>query len=625
MLLSKPKSCIKVLSILVFLLSIIHYKAISQNTLDSLLLVVPTTEEEFDQYLNEVNDNLYRGTFSDQQEILRLLIDKSLRYSDESGDTIRKVRSLCILGHYYVKVDSNELAIDAFLKASDLIRAQPHDIDLWRTVNKGLANVYTYMGFYRISNEYNINIIKVNDSLGLNVENFAPTINMALNFISMGSIEMAKKYYFKALDIGIPESHPKKDYYNAILNYNFAEFYLQQEIFDSVLSFADKGIKSYKILNDSINVAKCLLFKVRVYIIRNQIDKADDIINHNFNLIKRLSSYEILSKLIKAKKYFLLRQFELAYSTIEECYLQLKQLPSNEVEINLRLFFYHEIFLMFKELGEDKNALEVFEIYSQKLSEKKDQQILREAMENEVLFSTELKERENQIIKEQNKALVYENQLAKQKERSFQLIAILSAIVTIILIALFFVVLKSLNRKRKLRLEKIESAKAKEKVLKKDLELSNSELKSHETMMQITNNHLLQQGIITQKFASWLKSLVPYTNKEGVRKIQMNLSQINSYSHDSNWREFEKNFSSLYPRVVEIMKGVTPRLSASEIRILCFMIMKMENSEISMITMQSVDSLRMAKYRLRRKFDVSTNDELIVKLNSTTGNNILQD
>lgn len=245
-------------------------------------------------------------------------------------------------------------------------------------------------------------------------------------------------------------------------------------------------------------------------------------------------------------------------------------------------------------------------------------------MENEVLFSTELKERENQIIKEQNKALVYENQLAKQKERSFQLIAILSAIVTIILIALFFVVLKSLNRKRKLRLEKIESAKAKEKVLKKDLELSNSELKSRETMMQITNNHLLQQGIITQKFASWLKSLVPYTNKEGVRKIQMNLSQINSYSHDSNWREFEKNFSSLYPRVVESMKGVTPRLSTAEIRILCFMIMKMENSEISMITMQSVDSLRMAKYRLRKKFDVSSNHELIVKLDSLTENKILK-
>ncbi len=105
----------------------------------------------------------------------------------------------------------------------------------------------------------------------------------------------------------------------------------------------------------------------------------------------------------------------------------------------------------------------------------------------------------------------------------------------------------------------------------------------------------------------------------------MNLSQINSYSHESNWREFEKNFSSLYPRVVESMKGVTPRLSTAEIRILCFMIMKMENSEISMITMQSVDSLRMAKYRLRKKFDVGTNDELITKLNSFTGNNILQD
>ncbi len=142
-------------------------------------------------------------------------------------------------------------------------------------------------------------------------------------------------------------------------------------------------------------------------------------------------------------------------------------------------------------------------------------------------------------------------------------------------------------------------------------------------MMQITNNHLLQQSIITQKSASWLKSLVPYTNKEGVRKIQMNLAQINSYSLNNNWREFEKNFSNLYPRVVDSMKDIKPKISAAEIRILCFMIMKMENNEITMITMQSVDGLRMTKYRLRKKFDVSTNDELIRKINALTNNKIL--
>ena len=240
-----------------------------------------------------------------------------------------------------------------------------------------------------------------------------------------------------------------------------------------------------------------------------------------------------------------------------------------------------------------------------------------------MLFNTELKERENQIIIEQNKALVYENKLVKQQEKSFQLIALLSGIVTVVLIALFIFIVISFNRKRILRLEKIESAKAKAEILKKDLDISNAELKNRETMMQITNNHLLQQSIITQKSASWLKSLVPYTYKEGVRKIQMNLAQINSYSLNNNWREFEKNFSNLYPRVVDSMKDIKPKISAAEIRILCFMIMKMENNEITMITMQSVDGLRMTKYRLRKKFDVSTNDELIRKINALTNNKIL--
>jgi len=148
-------------------------------------------------------------------------------------------------------------------------------------------------------------------------------------------------------------------------------------MFDSVLSFADKGIKSYKTLNDSIYVAKCLLFKIRAYIMQEELEKADSIMINNFSLLKRLNSYEIVAGLIKSKKYFQLNQFKLALSSTEENYIRLNQLHSKEGS-NLRLFFHKEIFLLFKDLGSYKNALEVYEIYSKELSENKNQQILRE-------------------------------------------------------------------------------------------------------------------------------------------------------------------------------------------------------------------------------------------------------
>jgi len=611
--------------IIIICLSLVSITGRSQPGLDSLLTVKPATEQEFNKFLSDINDNFYRGTFPDQNNILRSLIDSSLVYAKRLSYKKGLANSFYVLGHYYSMADSNERALEVFNRAMEMFPDKQEDIDIWLNIQIGFANVYSAMGYHRVSNEYNFKIITFNDSLDLDVENFAPTNNMALNFILMGSIEMAQKYYIKAQNIGIPDSHPRKKYYTAILNYNFAEFYLQQEIFDSALSFSEKGIKAYKSLNDSINVAKSLLFKLRVYIMKNQTEKAESVINQNLVVLKRLSSFEILSKLLSAKSNFNSGQYNLANSYTKECYTLLQQSYYKILDTDLILFFYKEIFSMFKDLGEYKDALEVFEKYFQTLSENRNQRILREAMENEVLFSTELKEKENQRIKEQNRALVYENQLVKQKERYFQLLALLSVIVTIVLIALFIVVMKSVKRKRKLRLEKIESAKAKEKILKKEIEISNIKLKSRETMMQITNNHLLQQGLLTQKFTDWLKALKPFTNLTGRQKIQTNLAEIGSFSVEQNWREFEKNFSGLYPGVLSSIRMAVPGLSVSDYRILCFMTMKMENSEISMITMQSTNSLRTAKYRLRKKLDVKTNEELILKLQTLTGNKVFTD
>jgi len=46
-------------------------------------MVKPSTEQEFDHFLVEVHDIFYRGTFSNQQKVLKLLIDSSLVYAEK--------------------------------------------------------------------------------------------------------------------------------------------------------------------------------------------------------------------------------------------------------------------------------------------------------------------------------------------------------------------------------------------------------------------------------------------------------------------------------------------------------------------------------------------------------------
>ncbi len=133
-------------------------------------------------------------------------------------------------------------------------------------------------------------------------------------------------------------------------------------------------------------------------------------------------------------------------------------------------------------------------------------------------------------------------------------------------------------------------------------------------IVEISNKNIMHNAILVEKLISSIKTLKPYANKEGLRLINSQLVEVSSFSVEENWNIFEENFTIQYPFFRANFFNEEPGISLSDFRLSCYILMKLTNAEIAAATLQTPNSLRSAKFRLRQRLNVNDNDELYEKL-----------
>jgi len=236
-----------------------------------------------------------------------------------------------------------------------------------------------------------------------------------------------------------------------------------------------------------------------------------------------------------------------------------------------------------------------------------------------VIYKTKEKEKENTILKQK---LIIERQQKEQQEgakKNAVNYLIITGVLLLLAIILLITYQQNVKHKRKLNIEIIRRIEQENRLLEQEKTQAANKLKSHNELIKVMNNQLLYQALISSKLISELKMLKDAVNHDTQIKIQTVLAEFKSFSASQNWINFEQNFIKVFPGLQEIIKNEVPDLSVGDFRMICFIVMRLSNSEISMITMQSNSSLRSATFRLRKRFNVETNDELLEKLNHLTG------
>jgi len=200
----------------------------------------------------------------------------------------------------------------------------------------------------------------------------------------------------------------------------------------------------------------------------------------------------------------------------------------------------------------------------------------------------------------------------KRRELIYSLIAAISVLSLIILILLYSLQRSKTGRLRlmaeKSILERM-TLESEKKNLEEQLEFKNKELATN-VMYMVKKNELITY--ISEKL---IKSKLAF-KREIQAIIEEIIKELQSTTEEDVWKEFEIRFQQVHNEFYEKLNEKVPNLSANEKKLCAFLRLNMTTKEISAITYQSINSITVARSRLRKKLEIESDENLISFLES---------
>lgn len=150
-------------------------------------------------------------------------------------------------------------------------------------------------------------------------------------------------------------------------------------------------------------------------------------------------------------------------------------------------------------------------------------------------------------------------------------------------------------QKANLQLEKLN--------LEKDLSLRNRELTMN-VMSLVEKNELISD--ISER----LKHATKGQETADIQMIRNLIHELHYQPTDNLWEEFNIRFCEIHPNFYIRLGKEFPKLTPGENRLCAFLKMNLSTKEISMITHKSEHSIKIARYRLRHKLDLTREENL---------------
>jgi tetratricopeptide (TPR) repeat protein len=153
------------------------------------------------------------------------------------------------------------------------------------------------------------------------------------------------------------------------------------------------------------------------------------------------------------------------------------------------------------------------------------------------------------------------------------------------------------------RLE-LKNQQLEEESLKQQLELKSKELSTH-TLNLIRNNQLLEH------LRSTLQTMVKEDKRDQKKQMQQIILQINErFNHEQYWKEFTAAFEQVHQRFFDNIKQYSTELTSADMRLITLLKINLNTTDIATLLGISTDSLRVSRYRLRKKLHIPQGDSL---------------
>ncbi len=619
-------------SISILLLNILfinfHLQAQSPLNIDSLQTVDDTiqlSKEKVNNLANLYNAFLYNDSEKAYQYALEEIdVSRLIDYAEGVG------MGYYHLGVYYNNTDDNDSAKYYYQLAKDQFE-KINNTNRVLTVNHGLAILD-----YSIGN-YDAAIARLRSNVEINLEKSYDTLihdkklNLAIARDLLGMIYLHKGDYNIALNETLRAVHlldsldepiRRADAMNHLASIEFSLNNYQNSI-----RYNQEALIVYQQFNDKFYSAQVLNDIGNTFFYLEQYDSAIQYLEKSVELSKEINSKDIEGTALNnlGKVYKKLGDYrksisfsEEALSIHEKTRSQNKIIESlndlgmvyNEmgkyqdaildfnraidlslnlgIKENIRIGYYNRS-LSYQRIGDYKAALEDFKKYKtiedSIYNETKSHQI----EELRTAYETEKKEKEIELQKSEIQLLEQINKVNTLQRT----VLTIGVIISLVLLGLVYFGMRQKIKRRQLEKE----------VLNSELKFKQKELTTH--ALHLANKNEILEDLKLQ--ISDLKNSDSEKNKvlnKLVNTINFNLQD------DKNWENFRLYFEEVHKDFNSKIKQKFPDVTSNELRLMALMKMNLSSKEIANILNISNDGIKKARYRLRKKINISSEESL---------------
>lgn len=527
------------------------------------------------------------------------------------------IRVYIQLGDRYAKLNQADSALSYYNQA--LKFAEKTENETYRyTIYNQIGELFTGTGNFSISLEYYFKMLQLlddeasrkYDQLKLGNKYASLYVQMGTCYFYLENLPKAHVYYQKSLEKVLQkatiDTRYKETESQLILYINIGSAYLSGKSFDKALVNFEKALEMNKPLNNQMYYGVLYNNLGIVYTEKKAFDKAFDFYIRALQIRKVLKDTAGMAQV---------------YNNLGDCYYLTGDYQSSIESLNNALNLSRKV----RNLRSEMIAANFLSRASEKvgsLAEALKMQRLFKQLHDSIINTEQIQntarlEMQYHYEKQRKENLLQQEILLAKKERKALIFLIIAG-----LLLFSFVIVVLLNRNQRIKMKQaaliqdslqLESANLnleKQNLLleKQNLELEldfrNKELATH-VMYLLKKNEFI--GSITEKLLS-LKPLLLAENKIWLQEI---VREMKSNIDNTVWGEFEVRFQQVHKDFYLKLSERFPDLTPNETKLCAFLRLNMTTKDISAITFQSVKSIQVARARLRKKMDISRDDNLV--------------
>lgn len=566
----------------------------------------------------------YQSMLSTQEQIA--ITKKAENYALSKGNVYKALSYACLRGKLYFLSDNNDSceqlyhwlipAVENELKHNDESRfssverreyADPDDAETRKKSEESLSwkillvDSYSNKALNMMFHEQSDSSLQIYQELLQRFAKDSVPLILAKCFNGMGVVfansklfDRAGTYLLKALQ-QFDLANDSRGVFGVCSN--IVAFYNNQGLYEEALPY---GLRSYRIAQDEKYNGQeqiyASLIMGTIYSGLTQYDMADSYFEKAFLLAqkKNLAHLEGFCGQEYSQNLLNMREYAKARETAEHTMKIIAGKKKYALQANL-LMILSEVA---ERQDDTKAALLYYRQYMQMKDSLNELDNMRQLIYADIRHTQDQREEENRIKETAFK------KISEQSQRRGMWIAALSVLAALLLAGgslATWLLLKSRKGIRNLRLETSRQvAEAERQVISK-----NKELATH-TLQQLRLNNL-QESIL--KELKTLKTSFTLRGKE--KAIVCNLEDLaRQIASDKEWKDFQFYFEQVDSDFMNKLTERYPDLNANEKHLCVLFKLGLTNRDVANLTGKSIQSVGMAKFRLKSKFGIENSEEI---------------